>query len=77
MVNISADVLFSDEMALLLAVEQAAGMQWQPHTVGGLPSSHKPPFTCSSILLIASLYHFSYLHRHIDRRRTLCLLLHR
>jgi hypothetical protein len=65
MVNISVNELLPDEKVLLLAVQQAASIKWQPHTVGGLPSSNKPPFTCSSILLfcvpvlpllLASLY---------------------
>jgi hypothetical protein len=77
MVNISADVLFPDEMALLFAIRQVASIKWQPHTVGGLPSSNKLSFTCSSILLIAFLYRLYYLYHLINRRRALCLPLHR
>jgi hypothetical protein len=39
MVNISVNELLPDEKALLLAARQAASIKWQPHTVGGLPSS--------------------------------------
>jgi hypothetical protein len=74
MVNISVNELLLDEKVLLLAARQVAGIKWQPRTVGGLPSSNKLSFTCSSILLIVSLY---CLYRCIDRRRTPCLPPHR
>ena len=72
MVNVTVNRLLPDEKALFLAALQAAHMKWQPHTVGGLPSSNMPP--CSSVLLIAFLYRFCCL---IVRRRTLCLPPHR
>jgi hypothetical protein len=79
MLNISFNelFLFPDEKALLRAVQQVTSIKWQPHTVGGLPSSTRLPFTCSSILLIASLCHSGCLYCFVNGRRTPCQPPHR